>query len=271
MDRTCLGQNWIARILVILAALVFLPSSVETTEKDTPAPPGAAQLQAGDLIWPKKPQAVVPFNSRPGEAGQDEATLWRQEKEAYLNSLRALPSPTPEERERYSALQSMTYEEFAAQYLDDRITGEPVAFGVGAFYVGHVGIVELVDGKPMIVEAVMGKGVRRIAYEEWLQERTGELIWLARLKDVSPEQRAAVAKVASEHIGKPYNFWNFDLMNTDGFYCSKLAWYAIVSGAGLPPDDNPSARRVLWYSPKRLMRSRHIELIANPGSYGSRN
>jgi hypothetical protein len=38
----------------------------------------------------------------------------------------------------------------------------------------------------------------------------------------------------------------------------------------LPPDDNPSPNRVLWYSPKQLTKSKHIELIVNPGDYGSR-
>ncbi len=255
---------------LILITFMLLLLSAQVNAQRTPSPPAASQLQAGDLIWPKKPDAVVPFNSRPGESGQSDADLWRQEKEVYLERLRSNPHPTSEESERYSTLQPMTYEEFAAQYLDDRIPGEPVAFGAGGFYVGHVGIVDIIDGKPTIVEAVMGKGVRRISYEEWLGERPGELVWLARLKDVSPQRREAVAKVAAKFIGKPYSFWNFDLMDTSEFYCSKLAWFSILSAAGFPPDDNPDARRTLWYSPKRLMRSRHIDLIANPGSYGSR-
>lgn len=259
----------LARMSLIAALITLAGLGAGTAGEVSPAANLAAQLQAGDLIWPKKPDSVVPFNSRPGEAGEQDATLWRQEKERYLSILREKPSPSPEEKTRYSALQAMTYEEFAAQYLDDRIPGEPATFGTGGFYVGHVGIVDIVDGKPMIVEAVMGTGVRRISYAEWRRERSGELVWLARLKDVSPEKRAAVAKAAEQQVGKPYNFWDFDLSDTSDFYCSKLAWYSIVSGTGFPPDDNPSPKRTLWYSPKQLMRSRHIELIANPGSYGS--
>jgi cell wall-associated NlpC family hydrolase len=267
MERTE-QHNWIVRMLFVTAILMWLPSSTQADDHNTTSAPVAAQLQAGDLIWPKKPEAVVPFNSRPGESNQEDANLWRQEKEAYLVTLRNKPNPTPEEKERYSVLRSTTYEEFAAQYLDDRIPGEPATLGVGGFYVGHVGIVEILNGKPMIVEAVWGKGVRRISYEEWLRERPGELVWLARLKDISPEKREAVAKTASQFIDKPYSFWNFNLLDTTGFYCSKLVWFSILAGAGFPPDDNPNPNRILWYSPKQLMRSRHIEFIANPGSYG---
>ncbi len=258
-------------LLSLFLVIVRAPSSAETEQRNTSAAPVAAQLQAGDLIWPKKPGVVVPFNSQPGEADNEDAMLWQQEKEAYLDTLRKASNPTEEERERYSVLQPMGYEEFAGQYLDDRIPGEPTNFGVGGFYVGHVGIIDIVDGKPMVIEALMGKGVRRITYEEWLQERLGELIWWARLKDVSPEKRAAVAKAAAEQIGKPYQFWNFNLTDASGFYCSKLAWYSVLSGTGFPVDDNPNPNRALWFSPKRLMRSRHIEMLANPGSYGSRN
>lgn len=236
-----------------------------------PPPPVPAQLQAGDLIWPKKPQAVVPFNSRPGEAKEGDAAVWNSEKNLYLEKLRNASNPSPQERESYDLLQNMSYAEFQVLYLGGRTPGEPANYSTSLPYVGHVGIVDIVNGSPVIIEAVMGQGVRRIAYDDWLRERPGELIWLARLKDVPPEKRSAVAKAAADNVGKPYHFWNFNLLDNSGFYCSKLAWYSIWSGAGFAPDDNPSPDRSLWYSPRKLMESKRLDLIVNPGSYGSPN
>jgi len=116
----------------------------------------------------------------------------------------------------------------------------------------------------------MGLGVRRISYADWLRDRPGELVWVGRLRGVSPERRAAVATWAAEQLGKPYNFWDFNLEDASGFYCSKLAWLSVLQGAGFPPDDDRNPQRVLWYSPKQLMKSKHIKLIVNPGPYRSR-
>ncbi len=212
----------------------------------------------------------MPYNSRPGKADDSDAVRWRKEKEDYLNQLRSNPDPSPEEKERYATLQKMTYEEFVSYYLADRIPGQPATFGLGFIEVGHVGIIEITDGRPFVVEAMWGSGVQRLSYPDWLQKRPGELFWVGRLKDVSPEKRTAVAERAAQQIGKPYNFWNFDLKNADCFYCSKLAWLSILQGAGFAPDDEPNLIRILWYSPKQLMKSKHVELIANPGDYGSR-
>jgi hypothetical protein len=234
----------------------------------TATPPAAALLQAGDLIWPKKPGAFIPYNSRPGEADKSDALRWRKEKEAYSNQILRNPNPSPQERERYAALQKMTYEEFAGYYLGGRIPGQPATFGGGGPEVGHVGIIEITDGRPFVVEAMWGSGVQRISYVDWLRKRPGELFWVGRLKGVLPEKRAAVAEKADEKIGKPYNFWDFDLKDANDFYCSKLAWLSILQGAGFPPDDDANPNRMLWYSPKQLMNSKHIELIVNPGDYG---
>jgi hypothetical protein len=256
-------------IWLLLAIVISYPFVAYPADGGA-APPPAPLLQAGDLIWPKKPGTIIPYNSRPGEADKRDALRWRKEKEAYLNQVRSNPNPSPQERERYAALQKMTYEEFANYYLGGRIPGQPATFGLGDIAVGHVGIIEIIDGKPFVVEAMWGPGVQRLSYADWLQKRPGELFWVGRLKGVPPEKRAAVAQRAAEQIGKPYNFWDFDLEDANGFYCSKLAWLSILQGAGFPPDDDPDPNRVLWYSPKQLIKSKHVELIANPGPYGSR-
>ena len=253
-------------ILLLLGVSLAFPFVTDASAQ----PPPASLLQAGVLIWPKKPGAIVPYNSRPGEAGESDAQRWRREKEAYLNQIRHKPSHSPQERERYSALQRMTYEEFVSSYLAGLPAGQPATFGVGNLSVGHVGIIEITDGVPFIIEAMMGLGVRRISYADWLRDRPGELVWVGRLRGVSPERRAAVATWAAEQLGKPYNFWDFNLEDASGFYCSKLAWLSVLQGAGFPPDDDRNPQRVLWYSPKQLMKSKHIKLIVNPGPYRSR-
>lgn len=233
------------------------------------AAPPAAILQAGDLVWPKKPGAIVPYNSRPGEADQSDEARWRREKEVCLEQIRRNPDPSAEEKERFRVLQKMTYKGFLAYYLADRNPGEISEFGIGNVAVGHVGIIEIADGKPFVVEAMVGPGVQRLSYADWVQQRPEELIWVGRLIGVDPDKRAAVAEKAVEQLGKPYRFWDFDLADTTGFYCSKLAWLSILQGAGFPPDDNSNPKRWLWYSPKQLMNSKHIELIVNPGDYAT--
>jgi hypothetical protein len=255
-------------IWLLLSISVSFPLVVQAA--DASATPSAAELlQAGDLIWPKKPGAFIPYNSRPGEADASDASRWLAEKNAYLKRLEGNPNTSPEEKERYSALKNMTYKEFAARYLGGRNPDNPDMFGLPGIEVGHVGIIEIRDGIPFVVEAMWGSGVQRLSYADWVEKRPGELFWVGRLKEVPAKTRAKVAERAAEQIGKPYNFWDFDLEDTSGFYCSKLAWLSVLHGAGFPADDDPNPNRVLWYSPKQLMKSKHIVLIFNPGEYGS--
>jgi hypothetical protein len=258
------------RLIIWLLSFVVSSPFVLYAVDPGATPPAAELLQAGDLIWPKKPGEFIPYNSRPGEAEASDASRWRAEKKAYLKRLESNPNPSPEEKKRYSELENMTYKEFAARYLGGRIPGEADTYGLAGIEVGHVGIIEIRDGKPFVVEAMWGPGVQRLSYADWVQKRPGEIFWIGRLKEVPPEKRAAVAEKAAEQIGKPYDFWDFDLEDTSGFYCSKLAWLSVLQGAGFPADDNPTPNRVLWYSPKQLMKSPHIELIVKPGEYGSR-
>jgi len=235
-----------------------------------PTPPAPSALEAGDLIWPKKPGAIVPYDSRPGSAAQDTADRWNREKNVYLDQLKAKSHLSEEERSRYELLHSMTYDAFKVQYFGASAPGEAATYGTGGFYTGHVGIIRILDGTPYVVEAMMGKGVRQLSYKDWIHERSGEIFWVGRLKQITADRRAAIAETAAREIGQPYNFWNFDLADRREYYCSKLAWISILSVTGFAPDDNKNPKRVLWYSPKQLMNSRHIDIKINPGPYLSR-
>jgi uncharacterized protein YycO len=109
--------------------------------------------------------------------------------------------------------------------------------------------------------------VIRSTYVEWLANRPGQLVWHGRLKGLTEQQRTNVATTAASFLGKIYNFWNFNLGDDTAFYCSKLIWLAAQRAAALTLDDNPAAERYIWYSPKQLMKSPHIELLLTHGNY----
>jgi len=228
-----------------------------------------SDLQSGDLLWPKRPGALVPYTSASADAEDDLSAQWTREKEAYLAELSVRPELTADEKAQYSTLKSMTYEEFVESYLGGFEGASTIPYGSSVLYVGHVAIVDVVDGVPYVIEAV-SPTVRRITYQAWLQQRVGNLVWQGRLLGLTPMQRAQVASVATRYLGKDYKFWNFDLSAERGFYCSKLAWLAIREATGIAVDDNPRPKRSFWYSPKRLMLSPHIELLNNPGNYSIR-
>jgi hypothetical protein len=79
--------------LVVWFTLSFAGVFVLSTraEEAGGAAPAAALLAAGDLIWPKKPGVIVPYDSRPGQAENSDAARWQKEKEAYLDQLRKRP------------------------------------------------------------------------------------------------------------------------------------------------------------------------------------
>jgi uncharacterized protein YycO len=201
---------------------------------------------------------------------QDTASRWEHQKEDYLNQLNKKHTLSKEEQARFERLHSMTYDAFKVQYFGARMPGEATRFGTGGLYTGHVGIIRILDGVPYVVEAMIGKGVQEVSYKDWIHGRPGEIFWLGRLKDLTADRRAAIAESAAKEKGKPYNFWNFDLADKREYYCSKLVWLSILSVAGFAPDDDKNPKRVLWYSPKQLMNSGHIDLRIKPGEYRDR-
>jgi len=258
---------------VSILALALLGAATPATKQVNNAsdgPPPASMLQSGDLLWPKVAGVWVPYSSQPGTETESAEKVWTQERDAYLKELLEKPKLTDQERQRYEELQTLDYPTFKKMYLNDLERKALTEYSGSVAYVGHVGIVDVIDGTPWVYEAVMGLGVRRISYADWLTSRKGELVWLGRLNKATAAQRSKVASTALQFIGQPYRFFNFDLSDTSGFYCSKLVWYCIKTATGVPPDDDDNPQRILWYSPKRLMRSPHITLLYNPGNYAIR-
>src|SRR5205823_2580197 len=192
----------------VLVAVSFLTGCVHCPW--TPvgqSPPAADILQAGDLIWPRSPNGVVPYRVARNEGSTGDPEEWEKEKKEYLATLHAKSNLSSVERKRYNALQQMSYPDFVERYFAPLPAATFNARGFASISVGHVGIIQIENGQPFVIEAMMGKGkgVQKVAYTEWIRDRSGQLFWLGRLNNTSPEVRATVATVAKSYLRRPYN------------------------------------------------------------------
>jgi len=254
----------------LTAALVLSGSSIfaKSVRQEVPPYPGAADLKSGDLLWPKKPGAYVPYDAAPDRSREADRQQWEKEKEEFLaNAGTKAPYMNAKDLD---VLRNMTFGEFYRRYATpEKPPSKPTPYSAeGPFYVGHTAIV-LRDGAadPWIIEAIWGKGVVRSHYSDWIAGRPGERVWHGRIREVSEERRTSMAKEASKYLGQPYDFWNFDLNSDIGFYCSKLVWLATYRSLNFAIDGNANPRRVFWFSPKQLLYTRRILILLDQGSY----
>jgi hypothetical protein len=167
------------------------------------------------------------YTSESGVARTDDAAQWEREKQAYLEELRRKTNLTDEVQIQYSTLQQITYDQFVVWYLDDSEPGQPNTYGSSRFYVGHVGVIDVVDEQPYVVEAVLGHGVRRIAYGKWLEGRPGELVWLGRPGALAPSSASRTRGPRS-----PSGGWGDAAAargEKRGFICYCSAWGSSMS------------------------------------------
>jgi hypothetical protein len=212
---------------------------------------------------------MIPYITAPATASVSEKELWERERDEYLKTLNSKPRLTDTELERKRTLEQMSYEAFLRYFTDEDSPEKSIASGIAG--VGHVAIVRKTNGRATIVEAAWKIGVREISYEDWKLERKGQMFWHGRLKDIAHGLRAQIAELAVQRVGKPYDFFNFNLENTSGFYCSKLAWLVIRDATRIVVDDEPNPHRLFWFSPKQLTKSSHIEMLQEPGGYGRKH
>lgn len=256
-----------AKHFIIIGCCTALQSKVHSEELAVPVPE-EQNLQPGDLLWPKRPNTLVLYGSGNILDTVKLRENWEAEKKLFLQKLTSGSGEL--NRERYNTIQPMQYDSFTSYYFANQSSGQQIDYGTGGVAVGHVAIVRIIEGKCYIVEALLKDGVRETDYASWLKERSGELVWHGRVKGITLDQRNSIAEFAAKQVGKPYDFWNFDLDDETGFYCSKLAWLSILNGSGIVADDNKDSNRIIWYSPKQLLGSRHLDLLMNPGDYGRR-
>jgi Permuted papain-like amidase enzyme, YaeF/YiiX, C92 family len=230
--------------------------------------PGPANLRSGDFLWPKKPGAFVPYDYQPtGSIAQDQQR-WTEEKNAFV--ARARSSGNPNIARAANEIEPLSYDEFRAIYLRGQVPGQVTPYGLdNVISVGHIAIVDIDNsGQPWVIEALLTPGVVRSSYDAWLQGRPGEIVWQGRLKAFSPEKCATIAPAAKAYLGTRYDFWDFNLADTSGFYCSKLVWLSVMRSLNFAVDDNPNPVRVIWLSPKQILNSKNVDLVFNPGCYG---
>jgi len=259
-----------AFIISVASGLLVERSASAQSDRVASVPlPEKGSFQSGDFVWPKKPGAYVPYRSGASSPFDDDRVLWERERQRFLARERTLPMNQRMPAERLQELRSMDFREFHARYVGGQRPGLPGTYSGGsAVYVGHVGIVDIdPEGIAWIVEALMGKGVVRTKYEDWLRGRPGELVWHGRLRELSPLSRGMIAAEARKYIGTKYDFWNFDLLDQSAFYCSKLAWFSIFKTQGFAVDGDSNPRRSFWFSPKQLLYARPMARLHDPAPY----
>ena len=270
-----------------LGASMVWPHWLAAQPARTAERPDPALFQTGDLVWPKPPGAFVPYAGSPTrqllvtepEVREEE---WNTQRVQFIRDARQQAQGLSGEERDYllrlaNTAETLSYSRFFHQYAGDVSPDDFQTYGVGELaYVGHVGLIEVdpTDQQPYVVEAVYGRNlactscVQRVPYADWLQARGNVLVWLGRLRQLDAAQRTAVVNVAKQQLNKPYNFFNFDLSDDRGFYCSKLVWYAVKQATGIALDGNPQARRLVWFSPLQAMKaSSQVMLISSPGNY----
>lgn len=233
----------------------------------TPELPDPGTFQSGDLIWPKKPGQVVPYTAEYTSTYEKDKKRWEGERKKFLAAIKKKKNAPPHERKAAQVLETMTFEEFLSMYLGNSgstgLRPESIDFPV---YWGHVGMIFIKDGTPWVVEAVIPK-VRQVPYSTFLSDRAGANVWHGRLMKFSLSDRAKVPQEALKQDGKPFEFFNLDLSDGSGFYCSKLVWLSVFRTLGIALDDDPDPKRWFWFSPKQALNSGHVELLFKPGEY----
>jgi hypothetical protein len=268
----------------ILSALRLGPGEPGTVHErplpasDTSRLPDPSTFEPGDFIWPKRKGAIVVRGATPQPASDEQRAWEAQRDRLFTQPTRSLRSTAIAER-----LKSMRYEEFERIYfegLSDSAATRGVDIAGIKLSVGHVGIVEIdAQSRPFVIEAiptsrlaVLGGGtVARSSYQDWLARHPDTQLWHGRVKELERRMRARIFEEAAKQLGKPYDFFNFDLNDDSGFYCSKLAWMSIWRAASIAADDDPDPQRgdrfPPWFSPRELLNSRRILLLRRPDEF----
>lgn len=210
----------------------------------------------------------MPYNDNSGNDAQEDERRWHAEREAFVAK-----GLWPQQFAQHDCeqLQQLSFREFYSRYGGDQVPDTPGVYASGSgVYVGHVGIIDIDDQEePWVIEALWGQGVIRHPYQEWVDGRSGEVVWQGRVRDRSLEVRKGIAAEAKKYLGVRYDFWNFDLDDSSAFYCSKLAWLAIYRALHFPIDGNSEPRRTFWFSPKKLLYLKTIARVHDPGTYAN--
>ncbi len=237
-------------------------------------------LQTGDLIWPRSEDQVVTWGLTPVQS-QLHSPAFERERQELLSRMSACERASAQGQ----AIAAMSYAQFAAfepapatAFAHALAAPQPEASpellqreAMRHVWVGHVGIVQQRGAELWVIDAMperaklASKGVDAQPYSAWLNARPDAHVWHGRLK-CGDDQRTAVADEAMKQVGRPYSFFRFDMDDLNGFYCSKLIWWAAWKGAGLDLDGKGTSR-AWWFSPYQAMKSPHVALLHVPEPY----
>ena len=262
-------RDALRRIIVTAIGVMGASNFPRSTRASVENRPDVETLQTGDLIWPKVPGQVVLYSSGAPDSRSQLIRRWEKEKAEFANRLRSSSKSTAEDLRLADTFDAMTYKQFEARYLGDFRPGHVEQTGSDVLYVGHVAVVAEASRNPLIVEAIEGEinRVRTIKYSAWLDSRPGCSVWVGRIKNLDTTEKNKFVDEARKHVGVRYDFWNLDLNNDEGFYCSKLVWQSIWRTKNLAIDDDKASKRSFWFSPKQLMHTNHVDLIFQPNVY----
>ena len=243
--------------------------------------PNTATFRTGDLLWPKRRGAIVPRTRSLAATPNLEQREWETARQQLLANPDTSGLP-PDVAER---LRAMSYEEFERLYFSAQTQPPAGASGTRSLSaaghtisVGHVVLVEVDrSGIPYVLEATphgqdgSRGGVLRTRYADWLKHFADVQVWHGRFRDLNAAAAKRVAEVARSELGKPYDFFNFNLIDDRGFYCSKLIWFSVWRAARIAADDNPDPNRgnrfPPWFSPKALIGASRVTMLHSPGEY----
>jgi hypothetical protein len=207
--------------------------------------PKFADLQTGDLVWPRADKQIVSFDEDPSQ-GQP----WHLE--------------------------------YAQQIAKTNISSEQTEqldLFVRDIWVGHIALIDIKDGIPWVVDATPSRsgwaqprtdGVAMQPYQAFLDDaaHTESHIWHGRLKPAfaSAFQNSGrcLVDAAKKHIGAHYSINPFGLEKADKFYCSKLIWHALRDGLGITLGKPGLHLPQPWFTPWDLMQADCIELLYAP-------
>lgn len=281
------GEKFARRdILKALSAASIAACSPRLALAATASPhPDATTFQSGDFLWPAKPGAFIPRSLTLTSGPSEEANLWTEEKRKFIEQVRQ--SGNADQAALADSLERLTFKQFKARYFDGSSGVQERGMAERSTVlpqVGHVAIIEIdAKGAPWVVEAMpkakhryeslyshFTNGVIRSSYVDWIALHKEYNVWHGRLNHVDEDQRGGIVTEAKSFLGKDYWFWSFNLSDENAFYCSKLVWVSVWKAINVAMDGDSRFARNFWVSPKRLLNSRFVDLLHNPGAYGAR-
>lgn len=207
--------------------------------------PNIADLQTGDLVWPRADWQLVSFDEN-----RTQNEPWHQ---AYAQEI-AKPNLSTEEAEQLDLF-------------------------VRDIWVGHVALIEIIDGVPWVVDATPERsgwakprtdGVATQAYQAFLDDasHTESHIWHGRLKPEFVGQSEGfgqrLVNAAKKHMGIKYSINPRGLAQADNFYCSKLIWHALRDGLGITLEKTGLQVPQPWFTPWDVMQAKCVQLLYSP-------